>query len=497
MTTGDTDRELEELRAEVGQLRTQVADAQADAQAAHQEAQAAKATTAQLKAAPPQPRRHTGWRTPVASVLIVLGCLLAPVSVLAVWTSNQLANTDSYVANVTPLIHEPAVQSVLTDRISAAITRQVNVKGYVNLAGAELSKRGLPRVGGLISGFSGTIAGGVDGFIHSTVGKVIRTPAVARLWVRANQIAHAQLVKTLSGQKNSAIVMSGDQVVLTLGPLISQVKHALAARGLTVVNKLPAINPTFRLFNAKYLIQLRSLYSALNRLKWILPILALVLIAAGIYIFPRHRRALISASLGLIGAMLLLAIGLAVGRVIYLNEVPASVLPPDAAAAVFDILVRFIKQALRTIMAIGLVVALGAFFTGPSTAAVRTRDAFKSAFAKIRGSDGQGWLNTGPVGPWVYRYRTILRIAAAVIAALVIAFTPDPTGLAVLIAVIVLLAVLGLIELIATPPRPAESEPSGPAQGRPASVVPGRSAGDGEPTADTLGGTPASPASRR
>ncbi len=478
MTAGHDDGELEQLRAEIGSLKTQVATAQAEAQAAQQDAQSARATTAKLSSAPPRPRRRVSWRTPVASVLIVIGCLLGPVSVLAVWSSNQLGNTDRYVANVAPLIREPAVQGALTNEIAGAITSRVNVKGYVSLAATELAKAGLPRVGGLITGLSGTIDSGVDGFIHSAVAKIVKTKVVARAWVKANRLAHAQLVKTLSGQKNSVLVIVGDKVVLALGPIIRRVEDALAAHGLTVVNKLPPINPTFPLFNAKYLIKLRTLYNVLNALKWILPFLALILIASGIWIFRRHRRALISASLGLVGAMLLLALGLAVVRVIYLNEVPASVLPPDAAAVVFDTLVRFIKQALRTIMVIGLVVALGAYFTGPSRMAVRTRDGFKSAVAKVRGTGQDGRLNTGPVGPWVYRRRAILRIAAVVIAALVVAFIPDPTGLAVLAVVLVLLAVLGLIELIGTPPVPAQAD-------------------DAEPTAVKAAGAHGSTASRR
>ena len=34
-----------------------------------------------------------GSREPVVTVLIVLGCVLAPISVIAVWTSNQVSNT--------------------------------------------------------------------------------------------------------------------------------------------------------------------------------------------------------------------------------------------------------------------------------------------------------------------------------------------------------------------------------------------------------------------
>jgi hypothetical protein len=35
---------------------------------------------------PPKAHRRRGWRTPVAAVLIVAGCVLPPLSVAAVWT---------------------------------------------------------------------------------------------------------------------------------------------------------------------------------------------------------------------------------------------------------------------------------------------------------------------------------------------------------------------------------------------------------------------------
>jgi hypothetical protein len=76
------------------------------------------------------------------------------------------------------------------------------------------------------------------------------------------------------------------------------------------------------------------------------------------------RRALIGAGLGFAASMLVLAAALLIARNLYLNSVPAGMLPPDAAAAAFDILVRLIKTALRTLLVAGLAVAAGAFFTG-------------------------------------------------------------------------------------------------------------------------------------
>ncbi len=384
-------------------------------------------------------------------MLIVLGCVLAPVSVLAVWTSNQISNTDKYVANVAPLITEPAVRSALTDKITKAVTNQIDVQGITTQVAAQLDSRGLTRLGSLLSSFSGSIASGVNGLIHSTVAKIVASPRIQRLWIQGNRLVHRQLVLALEGKK-SAVAVSNGQVVIGLAPVIDQVKHNLASRGLTIVNKLPPINPTFPLFSAKYLVKAQSLYRLLKTLRWVLPILALLCLGAGIYVARRHRRALIGAGLGLAGSMLVLGVLLAIGRTVYLNKLPPNI-SADAAAVAFETLVRFIKEGLRVLLVLGLVVALAGFFTGPSVSAVRTRNAFKSGFAAIRGTGDRAGINTGPVGTWVYRYRQALRIAVVVIAALVFVFWTDPTGLTVLITAIILLAVLGLIELIGRPPR--------------------------------------------
>jgi len=391
-------------------------------------------------------------------LLIVLGCVLAPISVLGVWAANQVSNTDKYVTNIAPLIKQPAVQGALTDKISTAVSDQIHVQSVAKQAAAQLSKRGLPRLGALLSNFSGSIAGAVGGLIHSTVGKIVKSPVVARIWVNVNRAAHAQLVKALSGQK-SALSVSNGKVVVGLGPLIDKVKRRLSARGLTLVNSLPSINPTFPLFSAKYLVRARSAYRLLTALRWLLPVLTILLFAGGIYVARRHRRALVGASLGLAASMLALAAMLAVVRALYLNKVPSSVLPADAASVVFDTIVRFIRQGLRVLLVLGLVVALAGFLTGPSITAVRTRAAFGSAFAFIRGTGERAGISTGPVGVWIYAHRLALRIAAVVGASLIFIFWTDPTGLVVLLIAVMLAILLGLIELVGRPPRGQPARP--------------------------------------
>jgi hypothetical protein len=397
-------------------------------------------------------RRRIGWRTPIAIVLIVLGCVIAPVAVVGVWAGNEVSNTPRYVATVEPLINDPAIQNVLTDKITNQITSRLNITGVISQASSQLNSRGLTRISSLLTTFSSQIVSSVTGFIHTAVHSVISSHAMAVAWVQVNTVAHQSVVKVLSGQGNGVVSANNGQIVLNIGPLIAVVKQNLLARGFTLADKIPSVSATVPLFEAKDLGKAQAGYRLVTTLKIVLPILALVLLAAGVYTAVRRRRALIGAGLGLAASMLVLAIGLLIARSIYLSSVPSNVLPSDAAAAAYDALVHFLKEGLRTVLAVGLVVAIAAFFTGPSRVAVQTRSGLKSGFEWIRHFGERRGVSTGPVGQWTYQHRRVLRIGAVALFALIFVFWGEPTALLVIVLVIVLLVVLGLIELIGRPP---------------------------------------------
>jgi hypothetical protein len=154
--------------------------------------------------------------------------------------------------------------------------------------------------------------------------------------------------------------------------------------------------------------------------------------------------------------MLVLGAALLIARNLYLNSVPASA-PADAAAAAFDILIRFIKTALRALLLAGLIVAAGAFFTGPSAAAVRTRSALSSGLGRLRHGG-----ESGPASRWTYAHRRALRIGAVALAAVVFVFWGQPTAVVVVATAILLLVVLGLIEVIGRPAAQLTSSPHAP-----------------------------------
>jgi hypothetical protein len=434
--------EVERLRVEVARLRSQL----------RQQNERGEGPAAQGERTARQ-----RWRTILAALLVVVACVLAPLSVVAVWTKNQVTNTDRYLRTMAPLASEPAIQSALADRITARIFASVDVKALTDQAVDLLAKQGLPpaRVAQLRS-LEVPVANGVESFTHSQVAKITSSAAFATAWVQVNRFAHEALVKALTGKGGGAVTIHNDTVTVDLGPLIHTVKQQLVASGYNLAAKIPETNASFVLFQSSNLTKAQSGFNLLNKLGIWLPIIVLVLIALGVYVAKSHRRALVGACLGVGAGMIVLALGLALFRSAYLNALPANV-SHDAAAVAYDTLVRYLRLGLRSVLVLALVIALGAFLTGPSVTAVRTRAGLVRGIGWLRGSAESAGLRTGPVGSWVYGHKQALRIGAVVVAGLALVFWGQPTGKVIILLAVLLLIALALIELLGRPPEASPS----------------------------------------
>jgi hypothetical protein len=409
---------------------------------------------------PPRPGGRQRWRSIVAVLLIVLGCVLAPLAGVAVWARNQVTNTDRYVATVTPLASDPAIQQAITDQITAQVFTYIDVQALttqvVDALSTRVEGRGLPpQASAALQGLAGPIANGVQGFVRTQVERIVQSQAFEDAWVQANRVAHEALVKALTGEGGGSVTIENDTVTLNLGPFIQTVKQQLVAQGFTLAERIPQVDASFVLFQSADITRARSAFNLLNTLGNWLPVVALILLGIGVYVAKDHRRALVGAALGVAGGMVLLGLALAVFRSIYLDAVPAAVLPHDAAAVLYDTIVRFLRAGLRSVLVLALVVAAAGFLTGQSTTAVRTRQGLAGGLGWVRGSAEHAGLGTGPVGSWVYANKKALRIGAVVLASLALVFWSRPTGKVVLLLAGLLLVALALIELLGRPPEPA------------------------------------------
>ncbi|MET1044837.1 MAG: hypothetical protein ABWX59_12060 [Microbacteriaceae bacterium] len=427
----------------------------------------------------PTTERHR-WRSFGSAVLLTLSCVLAPISVVAVWAGTEVSDTDRYVETVSPLINEPSVQADLSEAVTQVIFTHVDLKAITDEAFTAVSNLGLPpRAEAALQALQQPMISGIEEFVHSRVQRVISSPQFATVWDRANQIAHENLLKLLEGNEGGAISAQGDTISVNLGPIIAQVKERLIAEGFGLAQNIPEVDVSYELVQSDVVTQAQSAYRVLNALSIWLPILTGILFVAGV-LTARHRsRAVMAGALGIVGAMLALGIALAVARIAYLQALPGLVLSTDSAGMVYDTLIRFLRNSLRVTAVIALVVAILAFFAGSSPSARRARAGASKGLARLRGSAESAGMRTGGFGTWVYRYKRLLWVATVIVGGLVLVFWSEPTIAVVITITIIVVVVIAIIEFIGTPPARVradaepggltEPEPGGPAE--PASPV--------------------------
>ncbi|HET9559526.1 MAG TPA: hypothetical protein VFS70_20490, partial [Actinomycetota bacterium] len=239
--TAEERAELERLRAENATLRAQVRQEQAAAGGDTEPTPGAKGVG-----------RLRG-RTIVATLMIVVACVLAPLSVVAIWTRNQVTDTDRYVATVTPLASDPAVQQAITDQITAQVFTYIDIQALttqvVDALSARVEGRGLPpQAAAALQGLAGPVANGVQGFVRTQVERIVQSQAFEDAWIQANRVAHEALVKALTGEGGGAVTVEGDTVSLNLAPFIQTVKQQLVAQGFTLAERIPQVDKSFVLF---------------------------------------------------------------------------------------------------------------------------------------------------------------------------------------------------------------------------------------------------------
>ncbi len=415
-------------------------------------------------------RSSLGWAVGSA-LLIIVACVLTPLSVASVWASSQLSDTERYVETVAPLAEDPAVQDALANEVTAAVFENLDIKGFTTEALNTLAEQPNvpPRVAALLPALAVPITDGVEGFTRDQVNAFFASPQFVQLWAEANRVAHEQVVRLLEGNQGGAVSAQGDQITLNLAPIVAAVQARLVERGFELAANIPKVDRTFVLAESDAITQAQSTYSTLNTLGMWLPIITLVMFAVGVLLARDRRRALMKGTLGIAAAMLALGVALTLARMWYVDTTPADILSAQAAGGVFDTLVRFLRTSLRALGVAALVIALAAFLAGPSAAAVRTRATFERGIGSARGGAEQAGWDTGRFGAWIFLHRRALQAGILIVGGLLLMFWTQPTAWVVVWTAVAVVLTFALLEFLGTPPaRPG----SVLEDGTPAPMVP-------------------------
>lgn len=389
--------------------------------------------------AEPAPKRLPRWRRWTAGTLIVISCILVPLSVLAIWVRNQVLNTDRYVENVKPLATNPSVIATASTNVTNQLFERVDVQ--------QLAEEALPPRASFLAA---PIASGVREVIGQATTRIMESDQFQRIWLEANRLAHEQLVKALTDQ-GKAVTTENGKIVLDLTALVTQVRDQLVSNGLTIFQRIPIhdLNMKIELADAQQLERAQTATRILNRMSWLLPLLAILALIGGLLLSPNWRRSLIRWGIGAAFAVALIGAGLSVGRSIYLDAVTSPQLPRDTAAAVFDTLVRFLRQGVRLMIAVALIVAIGAWLTGPTPLATRLRNTSRRVVGNAGGAAGERGVGFGGFGDWVAVHKAPVRIGVVLAALCALLLWNHPKAITVVFLTILVVILFGLIEFVA------------------------------------------------
>ncbi len=239
--------------------------------------------------------------------------------------------------------------------------------------------------------------------------------------------------------------------MLTLGPIAEKVQAVLDKAGVDVFTNSSGSTPQIVLVSSSELKSAQSITDLLQKLAWVLPVLTILAFAVAIVLSGNRRRTVLRSALGLaLGMGLLLAV-LNTGRHFYLGALPATVSQP-AATAVYDQLLSFLRLSLRTGFALAIVLALGAWLSGPGSLATKLRE---GTLTLVRGHD-TGEEPSG-LAVWVARYKTPLRVVVIGIALAILVAINAPTPAEVIVLAIIVILALLLIEFLGRAVRTADT----------------------------------------
>ncbi|MEV7182775.1 hypothetical protein [Kitasatospora sp. NPDC093102] len=409
----------------------------------------------QLAAGPARhPPRHR-MRSFFSALLIVLACVLTPLGALALWARSEISDTDRYLATMAPLAKDPRVKAAVADRVTAEIMKKLPLESLLD--GVAPADR--PKLDALLGSIGQALDSGLGSFVHTEVERLVDSDAFTTLWTDVNRQAHAAVEKMVTGQGGGAVEVRNDTVLLDLAPVIARVKSALVDRGLPLASRIPEIHTSYPLVQSDALPKVRTTLRVLDLAGFWVPVLAGACALGGVLLATRHRRAVVAAALGMAGGALLLGIGLSVFRAVYLDRLPADV-DQAAAQAVYDTLVRYLRSAVRVVVTLGLLVALGAWIIGGGRWARTVRGGWSAGLGAVRRVAERAGLRLGPVGRFVHRWKAALGWLAVAVAALAFVLWNYPTVLVTLCLALGLVVVLAVLELL-DEPGPAERPEGG------------------------------------
>ena len=308
------------------------------------------------------PVLHRRRRLPF--VLIGIASLLAFVAIFALWANRQLLDTENWTETSSELLENDAIRGQTAVFLVDQLYANVDVQGQLEGALEGLS----PRAGAL----AGPASGALKDLAVRATDRLLERPRPQALWEEANRRAHSRFLDVVEGG-GEVVATEGGEVTLDLKALLGQTEQRVGVGG-RAQSAIPEDAAQLTIMKSDQLELVQDAVRFLRALAVVLVVLALGLLALGVYLASGwRRRALRAAGFGLLlaGVAALVARSFVGDAVVGALATTEAVKP--AAEGAWSISTSLLVEAASATIAYGVVLIGAAWLAGPTAWATATR----------------------------------------------------------------------------------------------------------------------------
>jgi hypothetical protein len=303
------------------------------------------------------------WRRTGVGTLVVLGTILAMLSILAIWISRQVMETDQWTETSSELLEDPAIQSAVSGYLVDQLFTRVDVE-------AELRSALPPRAEGLAGPAAGALRRGAE----DVALRAMKRPEVQQAWEDANRQAHEVFVKIVEGG-GDIVSTEGGVVTLDLKAMLTEISQRTGIGG-RIAARLPADAATIEVLRSDQLDTAQTVAKNLKPLALVLVLLMLACYGGAIALARGRRRTTLRAcGIGLVFAGVAALAIRSIGGQSIVDSLASTAAVRPAIEDTWSIGTSLLVGVATATIAYGVLVIIGAWLAGPTRAATSVRRA--------------------------------------------------------------------------------------------------------------------------
>lgn len=308
-------------------------------------------------------------RRRTVKALVVLGSVLAFLSVFAIWTERQALNTDDWVDTSGRMIQNEEIRSAVGDYLVDQLYANVDVE-------KELE--------GILPGDLKDLAGPASGGLRQVAGggaeQVLETSTAQELWKDANRAAHEQLLAVLEDKKEAASTEEGE-VTLNLGSLVTNLADQVGI-GTQLAEKLPPDAGQVTILRSDELKTAQDIAVAIKGLALVLTLLTLLAFGLAIYLSREGRWVtVLFCGVGLIAAGFAVIVVREIAGGVVVDQLVKEESVKPAAEAAWSIGTSLMISIATTVIVFGALFVIAGWLGSP-TGSARSSRRFMAPFLR-------------------------------------------------------------------------------------------------------------------